>query len=205
MAWASIWFYWLRLKSQRKCGTEQYAHKNFYHPCPFCLRPWRDTKAYGKVSLKTTRGRAQWDGKSSRQVNICSRFLGLCSDTAFYFFGILQAANTPAVPSGLPSAHSIMHVYMWLRSTGHSQCASSDLHAHKHSFMSLWFIYWRCQQLGLYTIAICLLIHYFEVRHLRCVSDDRIIAFSTLWHRTQNTRHNRLHVSAWVSHHQDCN
>jgi hypothetical protein len=75
MAWTSIWFYWPRLKSQRKCRTEQYGHKNFNHPFPFCLRPWRDMKAYGKVSLKTTLGSAQWDGKSSRQVNICSRFL----------------------------------------------------------------------------------------------------------------------------------
>lgn len=137
MVWASILFYWPRLKSQRKCGTEQYAHKNIYHPCLFCLRPWRDTKAYGKVSLKTSRGRAQWDGKSSRQVNICSRFLGFYSDSAFCFFAILPAANTPAVPPDLPLAHYIMHIYMWLRNTGYRQCASSHLHAHKHSFLCL--------------------------------------------------------------------
>jgi hypothetical protein len=135
MARASIWLYWPRLKSQRKCGTEHYAHRNFYHPCLFCLRPWRDTKAFGKVSLKTTLGRAQWDGKSSRQVNICSRFLRFYSEFVFYFFfGILQSANTPAVPSDLPLAPSTRHINMWLRNTGHSQCATSDLHAHKNSF-----------------------------------------------------------------------
>jgi len=74
--------------SQCSCFQYWYCYgtRTSMHPCPVSwhkpltsLRSWSWRKAHEAKGLKRTRGWVKWDGKSSRNVNIYSRFPGFYS------------------------------------------------------------------------------------------------------------------------------